>query len=156
MTFRPEIWWPIGGLCVFAVLAFSIYAGLSLHPKLDGWVAWLFAALGCVCTGAAGMYLARDTWLFKLFGFFADIHPAVAFIMALIGLGLAGVIPAAVVPERWSSKIGLTSGIAVALLILPTLTLTALPQRGSVWVSTRATVTDVGDSMVDVTQGWFW
>ncbi len=156
MNFRPEIWWPVGGLCLVAVLCFSFYAGLKIHKNVDGWVTWAIALFACACTLAAGMYLTRDTWVFNLVDGLADIHPAMAWVLAMVALGIAGAAPAAAVPDKWSTAVSLSGAIAMALLLLPSLTLAALPDRGSVWLATKEVVNDVGGAMVTATEGKFW
>ena len=153
--FRPDVWYPLAGFGMLSMFFFTIF-GVSVWAKVNGWLSFALGVIGTAFALTAGMYATRSTWIYDLLHLAAQWHPVVAFLLAFVGLGLLCYLVVGAIPERFAPAVSLTAGLAAGAFLLPSVALTAMPDRGEVWVTARQVIDDTGDQLVDETAGWFW
>lgn len=153
--FRPEIWYPLAGFGMLAFFCFTIFA-ISVWSKINGWITFALGVAGAAFALTSGMYASRSTWIADVLQWAAGWSPVVAFVLAFLALGLLCYVAVAAIPDRFAPAVSLTAGLALGAFLLPSLSLAAIPDRGTVWVNARQTIDDTGSNLVEQTQGWFW
>jgi hypothetical protein len=153
--FRPEVWYPLAGFGMLSFFCFGIFA-VSIWAKINGWLTFALGVAGAGFALTSGMYASRNTWIAGVLKWAADWSPVVAFVLAFVALGLLCYVAVAAIPDRFAPAVSLTAGLAAGAFLLPSLSLAAMPDQGTVWVNARQMIDDTGAQLVEQTNGWFW